>query len=50
LYLPSGAQAGGGDITTGFYYEVAYVSASTYNSGNGAFVITSTLPTLAAIR
>jgi len=44
VYTPAGAQAAGGDIVQGFYYEVAYVVASTYNSGNGAFVITNPLP------
>lgn len=44
VYTPTGAQAAGGDIVAGFYYEVAFVVASTYNSGNGAWVITNPLP------
>lgn len=43
VYLPSGVQAGSGDILTGVYYEVVYVSS--YDSGSGGWVITSALPT-----
>lgn len=42
VYLPNGSQAGLGNITAGLYYVIAYVSS--YNSGNGGFVIISAQP------
>lgn len=46
LYLPTGVQAGSADLTSGFYYEAAYVAS--LNSGSGGFQLVSAIPTAAA--
>ena len=41
VYQPSGSQAASGTFTIGYYYEITYFVSSDFNSGNGAFMITS---------
>jgi hypothetical protein len=41
VYLPTGSQATAGTLVSGQYYEVTYTTGSSYNSGNGAWVLSS---------
>lgn len=42
VFLPSGSQATTGDISSGAYYEIVYLSA--LDSGNGGWIVVSALP------
>lgn len=44
VYLPSGSQATSNTLTSNQYYEVTYTTSTTYNSGNGAWVLSSYQP------
>lgn len=41
VYLPSGVQATTGTLVIGNYYEVTYTTGAIYNSGAGAWVLSS---------
>jgi hypothetical protein len=43
LYMPNGTQANSGAIKAGILYIIAYIQAASYNSNNGAFVLTSSI-------
>lgn len=44
VYVPAGTQATSGTLSSGQYYEVTYTTGASYNSGNGAWVLTSYQP------
>ncbi len=44
VYVPGGTQATSGTLSSGQYYEVTYTTGANYNSGNGAWVLTSFQP------
>lgn len=44
VYTPNGSQATSGTMASGNYYEVTYTTGSIYNSGNGAWVLSSFQP------
>lgn len=44
VFVPSGAQATSGTLQSGQYYEVTYTTGASYNSGNGAWVLSSFQP------
>src|ERR1700730_19275329 len=44
VYVPSGSQANSGTLQSGQYYEVTYTTGASYNSGNGAWVLSSFQP------
>lgn len=41
VYTANGVQATSGTLQTGVYYEVTYTTGAIYNSGNGAWVLSS---------
>jgi hypothetical protein len=44
VYVPAGSQATSGTLLSGQYYEVTYTTGASYNSGNGAWVLSSYQP------
>ena len=44
VYTSNGVQATSGTLISGNYYEVTYTTAALYNSGNGAWVLSSYQP------
>jgi hypothetical protein len=44
VYVPAGSQATSGTLSSGQYYEVTYTTGANYNSGNGAWVLSSYQP------
>lgn len=44
VYTSNGVQATSGTLASGVYYEVTYSTAAIYNSGNGAWVLSSYQP------
>lgn len=44
VYTPNGVQATSGTLISGNYYEVTYTTGAIYNSGSGAWVLSSYQP------
>ena len=44
VYVPAGSQATSGTLSSGQYYEVTYTTGANYNSGSGAWVLSSYQP------
>lgn len=44
VYTPNGVQATTNTLASGTYYEVTYTIGTSYNSGNGAWVLSSYVP------
>jgi hypothetical protein len=47
IYMPNGAQATAGNLTSGTYYEIVYVAS--YNTGAGGWQLVSATPATAAV-